>query len=82
MSSSEFFYCVFEQVETVKSIENTAQADVIFHALSITQDPFQLLWDISWSHFCKLGTTFGALWLYPSGKKRTEAPEVPPEAPK
>ena len=63
------FLCVFEQVQTVKSIKNTAQAAVIFYNLSITWDPLQPLWDSFWSHFCNLGTTFGALWLHLLSKK-------------
>ena len=66
----------------IKSIENIAQAAVIFYVLFITWDPLLPLWDPFWSHFCKLGTTFGGLWLQFVSKKRAEAPEVPPEAPK
>ena len=35
----------------------------------ITWDPLLPLWDPFWSHFCKLGTTFGALWLHFLSKK-------------
>jgi len=65
------FRVFFEQVETVKSIKNTAHAAVIFYNLSITWDPLQPLWDLFWSNFCDLGTTFGALWLYFLSKKTT-----------
>ena len=50
-------------MKTVKSIKNTKQAAVIVYNLSITWDPLQPLWDAFWSHFCNLGTFFGALWL-------------------
>ena len=45
------FSCVFEQVETVKSINNTAYAAVIFYNLSII-----------WTHFNHSGIPFGVIF--------------------